>query len=269
MRGNELLDKMGLIDPKYVEEADAKPYKSKATFVKYAATAACICLAVVSAFMMRDMLNTHDGITDDGSARESGSIVEITLDIDNQVTNRTNELVTEPAIDPTTNNDNDVFLPYMPSNGPSSNEEIDITPLICGFGESTYDADMCVNNGTVVLSDSLKAAMEHYGKGVKYRVLVDIFEDSVRVSSGSQLAIKESQRLSELGYETVMETVWQTEENSEYVTTYITYYFYVHATLEQIESFAADDSLGYSLLLHNEYFGDTETEQTVVFNSAN
>lgn len=44
MRGNEFLDKMELIDPAYVEAADATPKKKKSVWVKWGAVAACFCL---------------------------------------------------------------------------------------------------------------------------------------------------------------------------------------------------------------------------------
>ena len=55
MRGNELLDKMELVDPAYVEAADGKP-KKKRPWPKWVALAACLCLIVLGAafFPMRD-----------------------------------------------------------------------------------------------------------------------------------------------------------------------------------------------------------------------
>lgn len=47
MRGNEFLDKMELIDPAYVEAADAKPKKKNHKGAKWGAMAACLCLAAV------------------------------------------------------------------------------------------------------------------------------------------------------------------------------------------------------------------------------
>lgn len=44
MRGNELLDKMALIDPAYVEAADEKPRKR--AWIKWCAMAACLCLVI-------------------------------------------------------------------------------------------------------------------------------------------------------------------------------------------------------------------------------
>ena len=49
MRGNELLDKMELIDPAYIEAADAAPNKRKSVWAKWGAAAACLCLVCVLA----------------------------------------------------------------------------------------------------------------------------------------------------------------------------------------------------------------------------
>lgn len=46
MRGSELLDKMELVDPVYVERADAKPKPKKTVWLKWSAAAACLALAV-------------------------------------------------------------------------------------------------------------------------------------------------------------------------------------------------------------------------------
>lgn len=46
MRGNELLDKMGLIDPAYIEEADRAPVKKRIYWTRWAAMAACFCLII-------------------------------------------------------------------------------------------------------------------------------------------------------------------------------------------------------------------------------
>ena len=48
MRGTEFLDKMELINPTYVEEADVKP-KKKSTWIKLGTVAACLCLMAVGA----------------------------------------------------------------------------------------------------------------------------------------------------------------------------------------------------------------------------
>lgn len=55
MRGNELLDKMELVDPAYVEAADVKP-KKKRVWQKWGALAACLCLIVLGTAIF----STHD-----------------------------------------------------------------------------------------------------------------------------------------------------------------------------------------------------------------
>ena len=54
MRGDEFLDKMELIDPAYVEAADEKPVKKKASWVKWGAAAACLgAVLLAGAFLLR------------------------------------------------------------------------------------------------------------------------------------------------------------------------------------------------------------------------
>ena len=56
MRGNEFLDKMELIDPAYVEDADKKTHTPKNTWLQWGITAACLFLIVGSAFALRQQL---------------------------------------------------------------------------------------------------------------------------------------------------------------------------------------------------------------------
>ncbi|MGM9640179.1 MAG: hypothetical protein ACI3V3_02305 [Faecousia sp.] len=50
MRGNELLDKMELMDPAYVEAADVAPKRKKNNWGKWVAMAACLCLITAGVF---------------------------------------------------------------------------------------------------------------------------------------------------------------------------------------------------------------------------
>lgn len=52
MRGNEFLDKMGLVDPKYVEAAEIAPIKKKNVWVRWGAVAACFCIIVGTAMLL-------------------------------------------------------------------------------------------------------------------------------------------------------------------------------------------------------------------------
>ena len=66
MRGNELLDKMELIDPAYVEAAEAEPKVRKNILIKWGAVAACLCLAAIGAMLWRQpapILDDDTGLT--------------------------------------------------------------------------------------------------------------------------------------------------------------------------------------------------------------
>lgn len=60
MRGNEFLDKMELIDPVYIEAADANPGKKKIVWVKWGAMAACLCLIIVGTMIWQQSAPTHN-----------------------------------------------------------------------------------------------------------------------------------------------------------------------------------------------------------------
>lgn len=52
MRGNELLDKMELVNPAYIEEAEEQPSRKRAAWLKWGGLAACLCAAAVSVFAL-------------------------------------------------------------------------------------------------------------------------------------------------------------------------------------------------------------------------
>lgn len=55
MRGEELLDKLELVDPAYVEAADEKPVRKKLSWVKWGAAAACLgAVLLAGAFLLRE-----------------------------------------------------------------------------------------------------------------------------------------------------------------------------------------------------------------------
>ena len=66
MRGDEFLDKMELIDPAYVEAAEAETKKKKNFWVKWGVVAACLCLAIIGTIIWRQFIPIRDedpGIT--------------------------------------------------------------------------------------------------------------------------------------------------------------------------------------------------------------
>lgn len=57
MRGNELLDKMELVDPDYVETADKKPIASRGWWVRWGVRVACVSLIVVGGALLYNQIN--------------------------------------------------------------------------------------------------------------------------------------------------------------------------------------------------------------------
>lgn len=67
MRGNELLDKMELADPAYVEAADRKPLRKRRSWIAWAAAAACLCLLIAAIPVFSQKPSTpQEGTTDYG-----------------------------------------------------------------------------------------------------------------------------------------------------------------------------------------------------------
>ena len=52
MRGNEFLDKLELVDPAFVAEADGAPVKKRAAWLQWGGAAACLCVAAAAVFAL-------------------------------------------------------------------------------------------------------------------------------------------------------------------------------------------------------------------------
>ena len=229
MRGDELLDKMDLIDQKYVEAAESRPRRRN--WIKWGAMAACFGLAVAGAFVLA------------GSWGEKQDLIRTEPDKTEPALYWETEPATEPNWD----------------NGPEGVEStLGGKPMISGYGEPTYNADMAVMDGGSFYSGALKAAMEHYGDSANYRVLAELFSDGVQIASGGSQAVAEAQRLTSLGYTVAVEMYTETETDGDTVTVNATYFFTLHATYEQLKDFPVDGSLGYKFMLYDEVLGDQQ-----------
>lgn len=78
MRGNELLDKMALIDPAYVAAADTEPGKKKNVWRKWGAMAACLCL-IVGAIAMIPHFSGNQADSQLGGNQTDSQLGEIVL----------------------------------------------------------------------------------------------------------------------------------------------------------------------------------------------
>ena len=231
MRGNDLLEKMELIDPAFVEEADSQPVKKKVIWIRWTAMSACFCLIVGAAWLW----TVKFGFPADLRRQE-----ETGLDSTNAAMEWGETGVAEIVLEPY----------HMPAN---TDQEIQNgKPMISGFGEMGVNVDMSVNNGGVWYSPTLEAAMDHYGDTANYRILVELFSDGVQIASGGAQAVAEAARLSDLGYVVAMETSRETVTDGEIATVYITYYFTIHATYEQLLDFQQAGTLGYKFVLYDE-----------------
>ena len=270
MKGNEFLDKMELIDPSYIEAADAMPKKKKTIWIKWGAMAACFCLLLASALALggEKTPELRPVPKPDGSIRYE-PMPEVWPE--HPILRPGDEGYIDPAPTPEPMPDlapenpvsnNGAFLPNNVTEFPS-----DVKPHISAFGERTAPTDMAVSNGVVYLSQQLRAAMDHYGDSANYRVLIEFYRDGVQIPIGGETVRREMQRLFDLGYTSAFETHMKTEKQGELETVVASYYFTIpFAELALLTDFPASDSLGYHLMLYGEYFG-TEQPDTVVFNS--
>lgn len=250
MRGNELLEKMDLIDPAFVEAADRQPGRKKVIWVRWAATAACLCLVTAIAWFWKGNGEYSDirRQEDDIGADSTNAAIE-------WAEWGETELVTEP-------------YQISSNNGPENGDHsiLDGKPMISGFGETDVMVDMSVTDGGYWISPGLEGAMDHYGDSVNYRVLVELFSDGVQIPSGEAQAVAEAARLGELGYIVAMETSTETVVDGSIATAYITYYFTLHATYEQLLDFQTNENLGYKFMLYDEALGTAQSSDVTSYN---
>ena len=284
MNGNEFLDKMELIDPAYVEAAEAAPKKNKkAVRIRRFSVAACLCLAVAgtaSAYLQQNAPGEYlpvpnpDGIIryekvpevwpshpilrpgDEGYIAPAPEPTLAPPPEDSAGTNGAVEFITPPSVE----GSNGFFLPNNATEFPN------IKPHISYYGDAAYSIDYAIANGAAVLSLSLQSAMEHYGDTANYRVYVELFRDGVQIAANSETALAEAQRLYDLGFTPVLETFRKTEDDGSVSETY--HFSLNFAERELLENFPASEQLGYMLTLYGEYFGEDSQPDTVVFNSA-
>ena len=245
MRGDELLEKMELIDPVYIEEADQNPVKRKQVWIKWTAIAACFCLICGLAWLWKDELPKLHILRQD----------EINTVDTTQAAIDWTELATEPY--------------QLPSNNGLVNGDqsiLDGKPIISGFGERSVMCDMSVDNGAVWYSPSLEDALDYYGDTATYRILLEFFSDGVQIPSGGTEAVAEAQRLRNLGYIVAIETVQETVTEGGIATVYATYYFTLHMPYDQLVEFQPDEALGYKFMLYDEVLGKTQNTETANYN---
>lgn len=261
MKKEELFSAIGEVDEQKVvaaRRAMTTSKKSHSIWLKWGALAVCLCLVIASALVMKNVWNNPNAV-----------IPNINISGTPTVTNETNQMAAignEPS--PDIAPDISTEPPYSgPVNGLDNQEILNVKPMISNYGENTSNIDMAVNNGSIYISEAPDSAMRDYGETVNYRVLIELFHDGVQISSGDTLALEEAQRLSELGYIVAMETYTEKINQGEYLSANVNYHFTIHATYGQLKDFSASDTLGYSLMLYDEYLGRPSSLDTIVYQS--
>ena len=233
MRGSELLDKMELVDPELVSDAD-KPVKKNNAWIKWTA-AACACIAICVVTVPRFTKHETPALPQEDAAPK------IAGDTDTETeTPQEEALIAEPA--PSLN------IPM------DTNMQMDTTkPMI-----EKYDCDeemeyAIPENGKVIRSIPLLKAIDAYGENAGYRVIVGLFKDENPLPGNGEDVKLESERLYSGGYVTAIET-------GRYPAGETVTYFTLHATAEQIRNFASSDDYGYFLSLYGEFVPISDVE---------
>ena len=94
------------------------------------------------------------------------------------------------------------------------------------------------------MSYPLHRALEEYGSGVLYRVTVELWNGDSQITDKTVFSA-EADRLFKLGYTAAIEEYNDGEQTKSLFT--------LHATAEQLESFAVNPDYGYFIYLYDEY----------------
>lgn len=224
MKKDKTFNAMEYIDPSIIDEVEAyKPKKSHA-WVKWSAMAACLCICIVGAAKLYPALQNPDNgaETGHGIAEYDG---------------------------PVPGGFNDFEAPKKEGNE-DSDTEVDAHMMIGHYDKSLNEPDMAVYNGHYELSNSLKAAINEFGDGVTYRVVVEVFKDGTVIDSGSPEVNFEMERLAGEKYVVAHEIYEDTLERNEYFT--------LHAEEDQLLNFSVNEAYGYYISLYDEYLGLAE-----------
>ena len=221
MKGEEFLNKMELIDSAFIEQADTMPKKKKGAAAKIGALAACMAVAAVGALL----LSPGPGTAPDAPVPQPDRVIQSREDAPLPEKEKEPEVypshtvlhpgdvdyvhpIYTPEPDDPTKSDTiyDRETGYVIGGPFNHDEAFPVTPCISSFGKASISEDISVSNGGVYISPSLRAAMEHYGDSVNYRVKIELFKDGVGISSAGDEAKAEAERLFELGYNTAIGT---------------------------------------------------------------
>ncbi len=152
------------------------------------------------------------------------------------------------------------YAPTQPFGAPLT-EAASVLPMI-----ETYplSADACYaapENGEANRSMPLRAAMEQYGEGARYRVIVDLFRDGQPLPADGAEAQAERERLAALGWTVAYETLTGEDQRTRH-------YFTLHADYRQLADFPVSGEYGYLLFLYGEYEPSATPQPPAVYSES-
>jgi len=232
MTNDALLQSMSLLDDGLVQEAlTAK--KKKRTAARLIPLAACLCLAVLAGF----------GVQRGWFADTAAPVAGYRQAAQPELSEREKEA---PEI-----SKSDLFAPSGQAGAAQpvfpSREGAPVKMVSSyGVGGAETACYKMPEDGFVGFSIPLHGAMEAYGDGSLFRVVVDMFSGDGQLEPDGERAAQEAKRLTALGYTVAVETVGNGED--ERLRTFFT----LHATYDQLQSFEAADDIGYMFFLYDE-----------------
>lgn len=118
------------------------------------------------------------------------------------------------------------------------------TKLVSDYPGSSAACYATPKRGDCFMSIPLHRALEEYGSGVLYRVTVELWNGDSQIVDKNVFSA-EADRLFRLGYTAAIEEYNDGEQTKSLFT--------LHATAEQLESFAVNPDYGYMMYLYDEY----------------
>lgn len=118
------------------------------------------------------------------------------------------------------------------------------TKLVSDYPGGSAACYATPKKGDCFMSMPLHRALEEYGSGVLYRVTVELWNGDSQIVDKNVFSA-EADRLFKLGYTSAIEEYNNGEQTKSLFT--------LHATAEQLESFAVNPDYGYFIYLYDEY----------------
>lgn len=152
----------------------------------------------------------------------------------------------------------DIFVPhedygcivYLRDNFLKELDKYKIRGHISNIDVAVEAAEYSPDNGTAVISESLKKAVEIYGKEdnngeIYYRVIIEYYKDGEPVDSTKELWESERAKGASVNFESLGSEWGERWEH----------HIWDHMTVDELESFEPSEEYGCVLYLYNSYFG--------------